>query len=184
VGQKILVVEDDRAVRNVLQSYLTARGFAVEVAGSCQEGRDVFSRQRPDLAVIDYQLPDGTALNLLPQLRSADPSLAIVILTGFGSIELAVRAIKEGADQFLTKPVELSTLSIILQRLIEKPPRQSTARGRQDDACARAGRPVPRGQCCDPAARGSGPTNPGQREPGAHRRRDRNRQGCAGALAP
>lgn len=120
MGQKkILVVEDDRAVRNVLQSYLAVHGFAVEVAGSCQEAQDVFSRQRPDLAVIDYQLPDGTALNLLPQLRSADPLLAIVILTGFGSIELAVQAIKEGADHFLTKPVELATLSIILQRLIE-----------------------------------------------------------------
>jgi DNA-binding NtrC family response regulator len=118
-GQKILVVEDDRAVQRVLQSYLTAHGFTVEVAGSCQEGMDVFARQRPDLAVVDYQLPDGTALNLLPRLRSADPSLAIVILTGFGSIELAVRAIKEGADQFLTKPVELATLSIILRRLIE-----------------------------------------------------------------
>jgi DNA-binding NtrC family response regulator len=116
---KILVVEDDRAVRNVLQSYLTTHGFVVEVAGSCEEGRDVFSRQRPDLAVIDYQLPDGTALSLLPQLRSADPLLAIVILTGFGSIELAVRAIKEGADHFLTKPVELATLCIILRRLIE-----------------------------------------------------------------
>jgi len=119
VGQKILIVEDDAAVQRVLKTYLTAHGFAVEVAGSCQEGKDVFSRQRPDLAVIDYQLPDGTALSLLPQLRSADPSLAIVILTGFGSIELAVRAIKEGADQFLTKPVELATLSIVLRRLIE-----------------------------------------------------------------
>ncbi len=119
MAQRILVVEDDPAVRQVLQTYLVARGFAVEVAGSCREARDVFQTQRPDLAVIDYQLPDGTALTLLPQLKNADPSLAVVILTGFGSIDLAVRAIKEGADHFLTKPVELPTLTIIVQRLIE-----------------------------------------------------------------
>ncbi len=119
MGQKILVIEDDLTVRGVLQEYLRGAGWAVDVAGSCAEAHEVFQRQRPDLAVIDYQLPDGTALSLLPQLRSADPSLAVVILTGFGSIELAVRAIKEGADQFLTKPVELPTLAIILDRLLE-----------------------------------------------------------------
>jgi DNA-binding NtrC family response regulator len=119
MGQKILVIEDDLTVRGVLQEYLRGAGWAVDVAGSCAEAHEVFQRQRPDLAVIDYQLPDGTALSLLPQLRSADPSLAVVILTGFGSIELAVRAIKEGADQFLTKPVELPTLATILTRLLE-----------------------------------------------------------------
>jgi DNA-binding NtrC family response regulator len=71
------------------------------------------------VAVIDYLLPDGTALDILPRLKAIDPGVPLIILTGHGSIDLAVRAIKEGAEQFLTKPVDLSTLLIILERLLE-----------------------------------------------------------------
>jgi DNA-binding NtrC family response regulator len=74
---------------------------------------------RPDVAVMDYLLPDGTALDLLPRLKTIDPGVSLIILTGHGSIDLAVRAIKEGAEQFLTKPVDLSTLLIILERSLE-----------------------------------------------------------------
>jgi DNA-binding NtrC family response regulator len=74
---------------------------------------------RPEAAVIDYLLPDGTALDLLPRLKAIDPSVSLIILTGHGSIDLAVRAIKEGAEQFLTKPVDLSTLLVILERSLE-----------------------------------------------------------------
>jgi len=74
---------------------------------------------RPDAAVIDYLLPDGTALDLLPRMKAIDPGVSLIILTGHGSIDLAVRAIKEGAEQFLTKPVDLSTLLVILERSLE-----------------------------------------------------------------
>jgi DNA-binding NtrC family response regulator len=74
---------------------------------------------RPDAAIIDYLLPDGTALNLLPRLKAIDPAVPLIILTGHGSIDLAVRAMKEGAEQFLTKPVDLSTLLVILERSLE-----------------------------------------------------------------
>ncbi len=56
---------------------------------------------------MDYSLPDGNALELLPRLKEADPSVPVLILTAHGSVDLAVRAIKEGAEQFLTKPVQL-----------------------------------------------------------------------------
>jgi DNA-binding NtrC family response regulator len=64
-------------------------------------------------------LPDGNALDLIPRLKAVDPSIPLIILTGFGSIDLAVEAVKLGADHFLTKPTELSTLSLMIQRCIE-----------------------------------------------------------------
>src|SRR4029453_13220985 len=74
---------------------------------------------RPDVVIADYMLPDGTALDLLPLLREIDPDIPLLILTAHGSIDLAVRAIKEGAEQFLTKPLEMPALMVILKRLLE-----------------------------------------------------------------
>jgi DNA-binding NtrC family response regulator len=76
-------------------------------------------RQRPDAIILDYKLGDCTALDLLPQLQAINSSVAVIILTAHASIDLAVAAMKHGADQFLTKPVELPTLLLILNRTLE-----------------------------------------------------------------
>ncbi|MFI5178376.1 MAG: sigma-54-dependent transcriptional regulator [Vicinamibacterales bacterium] len=72
-----------------------------------------------DLVLLDYALPDGTALDLLRQLKLKGIEVPVVVLTGHGSIELAVTAIKEGAEQFLTKPIELASLAVVVDRVIE-----------------------------------------------------------------
>jgi DNA-binding NtrC family response regulator len=115
----VLLVEDEPTIRFAVRDFLETHGYAVQEAQNCQEALAAFRTGRPDVAVLDYSLPDGTALELLPRLKAADPDVPLVILTGLGSIELAVRAIKEGADHFLTKPVELPALRVILERLIE-----------------------------------------------------------------
>jgi len=84
--------------------------------------------------VLDRMLPDGTALELLPKIREIDPTLPVVVLTGHATIDLAVRAVKEGADQFLAKPVELPALLVMLRRLLEsqrEKRRQAAGRARQ-----------------------------------------------------
>ena len=115
----ILLVDDDPAIRFGLRDFLETHGFQVDEADSCESGRRAFRTNRPDLAVLDYSLPDGTALDLLPQLQAVDTGVPLLILTGHGSIDLAVQAIKLGAEQFLTKPVELPALLAVLERLIE-----------------------------------------------------------------
>nr|AQQ74971.1 hypothetical protein [uncultured bacterium] len=116
---RVLIVDDEPGVRFGIREFLEARGYKADDTQTCQGAEDLFRTMRPDAAIIDYLLPDGTALDLLPRLKAIDPDVPLIILTGHGSIDLAVRAIKEGAEQFLTKPVDLSTLLIILERLLE-----------------------------------------------------------------
>jgi DNA-binding NtrC family response regulator len=119
VPPRILVVDDEPSIRFALRDYLGAKGWLVEEADSCQAALEAFRTVRLDAAVVDYSLPDGNALDILPRLKALDAGVPLVILTGHGTIDLAVRAIKEGADHFLTKPVELQTLQVILERLLE-----------------------------------------------------------------
>ncbi len=115
----ILLVDDDASVRFGVRDFLETHGYAVEEAVNCRLGEAAFRASRPDLVILDYSLPDGNALELLPRLRLADAGAPIVILTGNGTIDLAVRAIKEGAGHFLTKPVDLETLRVVVERLLE-----------------------------------------------------------------
>ncbi len=116
---KVLLVEDDRGIRFGIRNFLIGRDYDVDEAETLKQGEELFKQNRPDIAVLDYSLPDGNALEILPRLKEADPSIPIVILTGHGSIDLAVRAIKEGAEQFLTKPVQMQTLLVVIERLLD-----------------------------------------------------------------
>jgi len=118
VKSRILLVDDDTAIRQALCEFLESLEYEVTEVGTCEAAREAFRVFRPDAAVMDYSLPDGTALDLLPDLKSLYPSVPLILLTGQGTIELAVRAVKQGADQFLTKPVQLSTVEVVLQRAI------------------------------------------------------------------
>ncbi len=117
---RILVVDDEPGVRFGIRDFLELQGYEIEEAESCQDAQHIFRTSRPDIVIADYMLPDGTALDLLPRLKEIDSEIPLLVLTAHGSIDLAVRAIKEGAEQFLTKPIELPTLQVILQRLLEK----------------------------------------------------------------
>lgn len=122
---RILIVDDEADIRFAIRDYLELHGYSVLEAADCATGLEAFKTSPPDVALVDYRLPDGTVFDLLPTMLETDPAVPVVVLTGHGSIDLAVRAIKEGAEQFLTKPVELPALKIVLDRL------QETARHRQ-----------------------------------------------------
>jgi DNA-binding NtrC family response regulator len=129
---KILVVDDEAGIRFGIRDFLESSGYEVEEADSCQAAVEIFQTARPDAAIIDYRLADGNALELLPRLKGMYPEIPLVILTAYGSIDLAVQAVKEGADQFLTKPVELPALLVMLQRLLEE------QRNRQKQAASKS----------------------------------------------
>ena len=116
---RILLVDDEPGVRFGIRGFLESHDYLVEEAETFAEAEEAFRASPPDAAILDYSLPDGNALDLLPRLKEIDSGIPLVILTAHGSVDLAVRAIKEGADHFLTKPVELPALLVILSRLLE-----------------------------------------------------------------
>ncbi len=117
--QKVLIVDDEAELRIAIVEFLEQRSYEVTEAGSCKTAVYEFRRNRPDAVILDYSLPDGTALDVLRQLQTIDATVPTIILTGHGSIDLAVTAVKMGAEQFLTKPVELSALALVLERALE-----------------------------------------------------------------
>ncbi len=116
---RILVVDDEPGLRFGIRDFLELQGYEIDEAESCRDAQTIFRTSRPDIVITDYMLPDGTALDLIPRLKEINPDIPLLILTAHGSIDLAVRAIKEGAEQFLTKPLELPALMVILKRLLE-----------------------------------------------------------------
>ena len=117
---KVLVIDDEHGVRFGIRDFLEQQGYEIQEADSCEDAQHLFRTIRPDIVIADYMLPDGTALDLLPRLKEIDSDIPLLVLTAHGSIDLAVRAIKEGAEQFLTKPLELPALAVILTRLLQK----------------------------------------------------------------
>ncbi len=116
---RLLIVEDDSGTRLGVRTYLEAYGYDVEEADTLAAAMTLLQTQVPDLALVDYALPDGTALDLLRDIKLRGIDVPVVVLTGHGSIELAVMAVKEGAEQFLTKPIELASLALVVDRVIE-----------------------------------------------------------------
>ncbi len=117
--RRILLVDDDEAVRLALGRFLSGKGFAPVEAEDLASVRELVHGQSVDAAVVDFSLPDGDGLDVLRVLKAQDASLPVVMLTAHGTIDLAVRAIKEGAEQFLTKPVELPALLVVIERALE-----------------------------------------------------------------
>jgi DNA-binding NtrC family response regulator len=128
---RVLIVDDEPAIRMAIRRFLTTNGFEVSDADNRLSALALARKERPDAIILDYKLRDCTALDLLPQLKAIDASVAVIVLTAHASVELAVSAIKEGAEQFLTKPVELPTLLVILNRTL------ATQRSRQVDEADR-----------------------------------------------
>ncbi len=128
---RVLVVDDEPSIRIAIRRFLTTAGFEVCDADSRSSALALARKERPDAIILDYKLRDCTALDLLPQFLAIDAEVAIIVLTAHASVELAVSAMKEGAQQFLTKPVELPTLLVILNRTLD------TQRSRQADQADR-----------------------------------------------
>ncbi|MGA8490151.1 MAG: sigma-54 dependent transcriptional regulator [Terriglobales bacterium] len=114
-----MIVEEEKQARGVLRDFLEDKGYEIATAETCDLAEQAWHTARPDLAILDYSLPDGNALELIPRLKVIDSSVPIIILTGYGSIDLAVEALKLGAEVFLPKPAELSVLDLLIQRSLE-----------------------------------------------------------------
>ena len=117
--QTILLVEDDSGLRELLQEELEAEGYQVTACGDAEQGLALLNSQTPDLLISDLRLPGADGLSLLPNLTHTDSAPAVLIITAFGSVQQAVKALQAGADDFLTKPLEMDHFLLTVSRLLE-----------------------------------------------------------------
>ena len=116
----ILVVDDDAGLANALRDFLHGEGYAVETALSGEEALAILANTPGiSLALVDLMMPLIDGLTLMDQLRQRNPDLTVVIMTGFGTIETAVEAIKRGAEDYLTKPFDQEAIRKKIGRLME-----------------------------------------------------------------
>jgi DNA-binding NtrC family response regulator len=109
-GARVLIVEDDARLASQLEQLFAREGAEVAVARDLAAARLSARQHGADVTLLDFELPDGNALDLLPYLLELDAAQPVLVLTGHGQIDLAVSCIKAGAQQFLIKPVELGAL--------------------------------------------------------------------------
>ena len=126
-GRKLLLVDDDAPLRRSLARALERRGFEVLAAEGGGDARDLAVEHKPDFAVLDLRLAEGSGLDLVSRLRELRPDMRIVIVTGYGNIATAVAAIKAGAVDYLAKPVDAEDVVNALLRSGESlpPPREN-----------------------------------------------------------
>ncbi len=116
MSARIILIDDDDGIRFSFKRYLDKSGYEVETAELLADARDKMERNDFEIALLDVNLPDGSGIEFVKELREKYPAMAIVLITGHGNISLAVQAMKNGADNFLTKPVNMTELDISLQK--------------------------------------------------------------------
>jgi len=114
----ILVVDDQHSIRLMLESGLSLNGFNVSCARNGTEALAAASSGKFDAVISDIYMPDGDGLEMVQKLRAVLPSLPIILITAQGSVELAVRAVEEGATDFIAKPFEVSAVAALLRRYL------------------------------------------------------------------
>ncbi len=115
----ILIIDDEQSVLSLFTKFLTGLNYAVTTAPSLAAARERLARTDFQAVIIDQYLPDGKGVELINDVRSANPTAAIVMITGQADIPLAVEAMQKGADNFLTKPVQLKELAVFLEKSLE-----------------------------------------------------------------
>src|SRR6267143_2648715 len=111
----ILVVDDQHSIRLMLESVLTLNGFNVSCARNGTEALAAAGTGKFDAVISDIYMPDGDGLEMVQKLRAVLPSLPIILMTAQGSVELAVRAVEEGATDFIAKPFEVQAVAALVR---------------------------------------------------------------------
>ena len=114
----ILIAEDEVVLARSIVNFLERRGFSASYAVDAASTRAIFERDRPRLVILDYKLNQDDGLSLLKWIREKDPHAQVVMMTGHGDVDVAVRAMKAGARDFLVKPTPMASIASLAQDLM------------------------------------------------------------------
>ncbi|MBI5308875.1 MAG: sigma-54-dependent Fis family transcriptional regulator [Planctomycetes bacterium] len=114
----ILVVDDEETLRITIKEFLDEQGYEVVVAGTCEQALERIHEFLPDLILLDLRMPDMNGLELLEKIKSKDAHALIIVMTGFGSVDSAVEAMKIGAYNYLEKPFKIDHLKLVVEKAL------------------------------------------------------------------
>jgi len=115
----ILVIDDEAAQRDVLTGYLKKKGYKIFSASSGKEGIETARTNSVDIILSDFKMPDLNGIEVLENVKKLNPEISFVIVTAYGTVENAVKAMRLGAFDYISKPVDLDELDLMIERIIE-----------------------------------------------------------------
>ncbi len=116
---KILIVDDEKLLRWSLEQNFKKQDYTVITAATGNEGLDKYKEELPDLTLLDIHLPDITGLEVLEKIKEIDPNAIVILITAYGDVQTAVRAIKAGSYDFVEKPFNMDKLNILVSKALE-----------------------------------------------------------------
>jgi two-component system, NtrC family, response regulator PilR len=119
MAERLLVVDDEPSMREFLEIMLSQEGYQVRTASTGEEGIKAYRAEEPDLVLTDVKMPGMSGLDLIRQIHSLDPAAPIIAITAYASADDAVRAVREGAYDYLSKPFQIEDLRIIIRNALE-----------------------------------------------------------------
>ncbi|MBM4298960.1 MAG: sigma-54-dependent Fis family transcriptional regulator [Deltaproteobacteria bacterium] len=120
MSDKILIVDDEPSNRKILAQELVHRGYAVDTARGGREALAMIESALPDLAIVDFMMPDLSGLEVLKELHQKNNDTPVIMITAYGSVERAVEAMKAGAYDFITRPFDPDHIDLVLRKALER----------------------------------------------------------------
>ena len=118
--KSILVIDDEKSIRDMLRAGLTQYGYNYFEAPDGKSGIEVYKQNKPDLVLTDVKMPEMSGIELTKHIKGIEHNADVVIMTGYGSEELVIDALRSGASNYVKKPISLNELFNILDSLILK----------------------------------------------------------------
>ncbi|MBI5102626.1 MAG: sigma-54-dependent Fis family transcriptional regulator [Nitrospirae bacterium] len=115
----ILIIEDDESIALGLRAFFEGSGYSVLYSPTGRGGIDIALREVPDTIILDLRLPDVYGIEVLQEIKKGYPEISVIIMTGYGEVAAAVNAMKLGAEYFFQKPIDLSELSVIVEKSLK-----------------------------------------------------------------
>lgn len=117
---RVLVIDDEMDVREVLSHSLTRRGYQADTAVSGEEGLEKVKAEKIDIALIDIHLPGINGIEALTQIKNIDPEIEVIMITGHGSIDSAKESMRQGAYDYVEKPLDVNRIAVLIEKALEK----------------------------------------------------------------
>lgn len=119
MSERLLVVDDEPSMREFLEIMLSNDGYQVKTAGSGEEALEIYRREEADLVLTDVKMPGMSGLDLIREIHSVDPSAPIIAITAYACADDAIRAVREGAYDYISKPFQIEDLRIVVRNALE-----------------------------------------------------------------